>query len=172
MSTLTIHTPVTTDNAGVPPAPPEAHQRAGVTPSLRGLAIRADFALAKVMCASFPDSENDELDMCVALSDAQCLGYRDYLAGEFDVPVMFADEPDLVAAWEDGQDQATRAQLEAWPRSAKLVAFIKLHNIPARLLPEGNISALAVEIDRDGRVLEHWEAIEPNAGAVRDWLGY
>jgi hypothetical protein len=33
MRTLTIHNPDTTDNAGVPPAPPEAHQRADGSPT-------------------------------------------------------------------------------------------------------------------------------------------
>ncbi|EHP44213.1 hypothetical protein OR16_04527 [Cupriavidus basilensis OR16] len=139
---------------------------------MRGLAIRADYALAKVMHASYADSENEALDLCIALSDARCLGYRDYNNEEFDVPVMFADEPDLVSAWHDGQDQATRAQMDAWPLAARLVSYIESHSIPARVLPEGKIAALAVEVDRHGQVREQWENVEPNANAVRVWLGY
>ena len=101
MSAQTMHSTDTTNNAGVPPAPPEAHQRADFHKP-RGLDIRASYALAKVLFAAFAD-EASELALAAALQDAEALGHNDFRHGILCVPTMFRGEADLMAAWWSGQ---------------------------------------------------------------------
>lgn len=68
---------------------------------MRGLIER--IALAKARVAAVIDPDSDEVDVGAAAYDAFGLGGSDYRAGEVSAPVMFRDEPTLLAAWEDGQ---------------------------------------------------------------------
>jgi hypothetical protein len=68
--------------------------------TMRGLAER--IALAKARVAAVIDPDSDAADAGAAY-DAFGLGGSDYHAGEVSAPVMFRDEPLLLAAWEDGQ---------------------------------------------------------------------
>ncbi|KUZ80112.1 hypothetical protein [Burkholderia ubonensis] len=78
---------------------------------MRGLEIRAAFALATV--AQIIDPDTDEMLMVVI--DAECQGHIDYLNGEA-LPTMFADEPVLRRAWKRGhRDGGYSAELEACP---------------------------------------------------------
>lgn len=65
------------------------------------LNVRCAFALAKI--ASTVDPEDDRF--CIAMSDAEQLGYRDSVDdpdGDLPVPLFFADEPNLAASWKQG----------------------------------------------------------------------
>lgn len=39
------------------------------------------------------------------MSLAQTNGYQDHLAGQFELPPLFANDPQLTLAWKDGQEQ-------------------------------------------------------------------
>ncbi|NWC64000.1 hypothetical protein [Cedecea sp. P7760] len=69
-------------------------------PQLRGLDIRMQFAKAKVMRVI--DSNKAELEMADVLESAYFSGFLDSCAAKQTPPCMFADEPVLLAAWEDG----------------------------------------------------------------------
>ncbi|XUW93272.1 hypothetical protein OH764_34665 (plasmid) [Burkholderia sp. M6-3] len=65
------------------------------------LNVRVDFARAKVASITNPATHLFGL----AMADAQALGYRDAESSglsEPPVPKLFADEPKLVHAWQDG----------------------------------------------------------------------
>ncbi|VWC52650.1 hypothetical protein BLA23254_08048 [Burkholderia lata] len=69
---------------------------------MRGLNVRVEYANAKI--AEIVDPNSDA--MCFALNEAEAEGYRDYHARLDSVPVMFADVPGLVTAWQSGQNFA------------------------------------------------------------------
>lgn len=73
---------------------------------MRGLDIRANFALAKIAKAIGIDPEGDEL--WEALQEAEFLGHCDYRSDR-PVPILFQDEPSLVKAWESGFDFAAES---------------------------------------------------------------
>ncbi|KWN65955.1 hypothetical protein [Burkholderia stagnalis] len=78
---------------------------------MRGLEIRAAFALAKVAQIVDPDSN----EMLMVVMNAESQGHIDYLNGEA-LPTMFADEPVLRRAWRRGnRDGALSAEIEACP---------------------------------------------------------
>ena len=68
---------------------------------MRGLDTRVAMAHARILALVDPEAGSDA-QFSVAI-DAQADGYHDYRAGIFDAPLMFAGEPLLIAAWEDGQ---------------------------------------------------------------------
>ncbi|WP_157046009.1 hypothetical protein [Polaromonas sp. JS666] len=74
---------------------------------MRGLKTRVAYARAVVLAViddvKGPEAIND------AYFDSQVDGVHDYRAGNFEVPAMIRDVPDLVLAWEYGQ--ATAAML-------------------------------------------------------------
>lgn len=67
---------------------------------LRGLNIRMQFAKAKVMRVI--DSDKAEREMADVLESTFFSGFLDCGVWLQTPPVMFADEPALLAAWEDG----------------------------------------------------------------------
>lgn len=69
---------------------------------MRGLDER--IALAQARIAAVIDPTSDAADVGDVAYEAQALGMRDYQAGEYSPPVMFRDEPILLAAWHDGQE--------------------------------------------------------------------
>lgn len=73
---------------------------------MRGLNVRVEYANAKI--AEIVDPNTDA--MCLALNEAEAEGYRDYHARLYSVPVMFADVPGLVSAWESGQNFAAECE--------------------------------------------------------------
>lgn len=87
---------------GALPAPPAPAKRRAR--GMRGLDERVALALARVLRISHP--EKAEYDLMEVMMDAEALGRRDYHAGLTEPPVMFADEPLLLKAWEAGQDGA------------------------------------------------------------------
>ena len=67
---------------------------------VRGLTIRIQWGMARVMRVIDPvKARSEETD---ALIEAQQAGYQDFGLGEFTLPHMFADEPQLVKAWNAG----------------------------------------------------------------------
>ena len=78
---------------------------------MRGLEIRAAFALATV--AKIVDPDTDAMMMVVI--DAECQGRVDYTNGDA-LPTMFADEPVLRRAWKRGnRDGELSAEIDACP---------------------------------------------------------
>ncbi|MBR8034682.1 MULTISPECIES: hypothetical protein [Burkholderia cepacia complex] len=73
---------------------------------MRGLDIRVSFALARI--ASITDPE--QFDMIEVQIDTETLGRNDYWNGRRELPTMFADEPLLRAAWEQGQNDAAMCE--------------------------------------------------------------
>jgi hypothetical protein len=81
---------------GVLPEPPARPPAVKPVRRMRGLDERAAFALAKILRLS--DQEKAEDDMA--------LGMSDYHEGVTEPPIMFADEPSLLATWKSGQSWA------------------------------------------------------------------
>jgi hypothetical protein len=67
---------------------------------MRGLEERVAFALAKSL--SITDQEEAANDMAAVLMDAEALGMQEQHQGITEAPIMFADEPLLLAAWKTG----------------------------------------------------------------------
>jgi len=86
---------------GVLPEPPARSPAVKPVRRMRGLDERAAFALAKILRLSDPEKAED--DMAVALNDAESLGMSDYHEGVTEPPIMFEDEPSLLATWKSGQ---------------------------------------------------------------------
>lgn len=78
---------------------------------MRGLDER--IALAKVRVAAEIDPASDDADVGNVAAEAYCLGVREYRAGEESAPVMYLDEPVLLAAWEEGQAFAADVEMMA-----------------------------------------------------------
>ena len=74
--------------------------KSGTLPPLRGLDIRILFAKAKVMRVI--DSIKAEREIEDVLEGAYFLGFLDSCAAKQTPPLIFADEPELLAAWEEG----------------------------------------------------------------------
>ncbi|GAI53008.1 unnamed protein product, partial [marine sediment metagenome] len=100
------------NNAGFPPAPPEAHQRA-VGANLRGLAIRTEYARAREVLKVNPYDDDACISLDIALLEAGFLGHAEWCHSESRIPAMFADEPRLLRAWQQGQDAAALEFLAA-----------------------------------------------------------
>jgi hypothetical protein len=80
--------------------------------AIRGLAIRANFALARAIFQATGDAEA-EFDMGMSVNEAQWLGFNERFAHrQTCVPAMFADEPQLRNAWLAGHDRAVSARLD------------------------------------------------------------
>lgn len=75
---------------------------------MRGLSTSVAFAHARVTAVIKPDEANEAMLDVFFL--AQEDGYRDYQAGLFTVPTLFATEKHLVAGWESGQILASSAK--------------------------------------------------------------
>ena len=74
---------------------------------MRGLDVRLAYARNKVLCSVgviVPGSDDD--DGWMVFQAAKASGYHDHLAGQSEVPILFRDEPELVNAWKEGQDEA------------------------------------------------------------------
>lgn len=69
---------------------------------MRGLDERVALAMARVAAVIDPNSE--QADLGVVYYEAYALGVRDYMGGEFDAPTMFRGEPEMLKAWNSGQD--------------------------------------------------------------------
>lgn len=69
---------------------------------MRGLDIRVAFALARIAAITDPE----KFDMIEVQIDTETLGRNDYWNGRRELPTMFADEPFLREAWEQGQSDA------------------------------------------------------------------
>lgn len=79
---------------------------------IRGLAIRANFALARAVFEASGDAEA-EFDMTLSIEEALWLGFNERFKGAIrPVPAMFADEPQLHGAWLDGCRRAVSALLD------------------------------------------------------------
>ncbi|WP_232456435.1 hypothetical protein [Burkholderia ubonensis] len=78
---------------------------------MRGLDERCSLALARIACIT--DPEQGAADLMAVEMEAEALGMREYRQGIEEPPVMFADEPVLLTAWEAGQDSAAEmAEME------------------------------------------------------------
>ncbi|SDG93639.1 hypothetical protein SAMN05216466_106112 [Paraburkholderia phenazinium] len=65
------------------------------------LNVRCAFAQAKIATITDPDDDS----FCVAMAEAEQLGYRDSAddpEGDLPVPLYFADEPNLAQSWQQG----------------------------------------------------------------------
>lgn len=65
------------------------------------LNVRCAFALAKIATTTDPDDDS----FCVAMAEAEQLGYRDSEddpEGDPPMPLYFADEPNLAQSWQQG----------------------------------------------------------------------
>lgn len=80
--------------------------------ALRGLDIRARFALVKVLATIYTEVEEYErADFHGSLCDAVSMGYHEFWSHRIEeVPAMFVDEPALVEAWECGNHQAMQSE--------------------------------------------------------------
>lgn len=87
---------------GVLPEP--VHRRKQPVQRMRGLDERCAYALARIL--QITDPETAAADMVCVEMEAGLLGMRDYREGIEAPPIMFADEPALLAAWKSGQDSA------------------------------------------------------------------
>ena len=72
---------------------------------IRGLDIRVAYTKAK-LDFYLTNSVGAEEAKWEALFEAQQQGYSDHRDGLCDNPLMFADEPELVNAWNSGQEFA------------------------------------------------------------------
>lgn len=108
MIATTIRNTDTTNNAGFPPAPPEAHQRAA---TLRPAQICEHYAFSLAETNADPGNEYKELGLHIALLQAEFVGYDAWKASVTTVPAAFADVPRLVQAWQYGQDRAAHDSL-------------------------------------------------------------
>lgn len=86
---------------GVLPIPPEPPKATPPVKRMRGLDVRVAFALAMIKRIS--DPENGLEDLQAVERDAEELGLSEHHQGLFEPPIMFADEPYLLKAWEAGQ---------------------------------------------------------------------
>jgi hypothetical protein len=84
--------------------PPESGPGSRPVRRMRGLDVRVAFALGKILCISTPDEGEDA--MTEATMDAEALGMHEQHEGLTEPPVMFADEPLLVKAWQIGYEFA------------------------------------------------------------------
>jgi hypothetical protein len=91
---------------GVLVEPPEPAPAPRPVRRMRGLDVRAAFALGKILRISTPVEGEDA--MSEATMDAEALGMRDHHQGLTEPPVMFADEPLLETAWRTGYAFAAR----------------------------------------------------------------
>ncbi|VWD44889.1 hypothetical protein BCO18175_07172 [Burkholderia contaminans] len=73
---------------------------------MRGLDIRVSFALARIAEILDPES----WDIIEVQCEAESLGRNDYWNGRRELPTMFADEPFLRAASEQGQNDAAMCE--------------------------------------------------------------
>ncbi len=73
---------------------------------MRGLNTRVYLAHARII--SITDPNNGAIEVAAALCLAQGDGFCDYLDGLRKPPVMFQDEPLLLANWNNGQDDAAK----------------------------------------------------------------
>lgn len=80
--------------------------------TIRALAIRANFALARSVFKATGDEEAG-FDLALSVEEALWLGFNErFSRRQASVPVMFADEPVLRDAWLDGHDRAVAALLD------------------------------------------------------------
>lgn len=81
---------------------------------MRGLQIRCDMALAKVMAPIDPEQANWLVHD--AEHSAFCLGTQDYHLESDQVPALFDGEPTLIASWKNGHLFSWQsAEMEACP---------------------------------------------------------
>ncbi|ODV41481.1 hypothetical protein AWV79_35515 [Cupriavidus sp. UYMMa02A] len=79
---------------------------------MRGLAIRAEYALSRAIAEADPADEDAQLSLEIAVLQAEFLGSADWKNEQAALPIMFADEPELLRAWAEGQYRAAMAALE------------------------------------------------------------
>lgn len=75
---------------------------------MRGLDER--IALAHARVAAIIDPTDIRADAGDVYQEAYGLGVRNYWDGDYSAPVMFADEPALLRAWEGGQGFAAECE--------------------------------------------------------------
>lgn len=96
-----------TQNVNVKTATKESSERWVKTPAfcgpVRGLSVRIAWGKARVMAVI--DAERAAEEMSDAAFEAQVGGDNDYRSGRL-LPHMFADVPELAAAWELGRSFA------------------------------------------------------------------
>ena len=71
---------------------------------MRGLDIRAAFAIAKIKTLINADAENEAI--LIAMFDAEREGFGDFERDISELPLLFVGEPTLVQAWNRGYDFA------------------------------------------------------------------
>lgn len=78
---------------------------------MRGLDTRIELANARVLQIIDPERGNQAV--WDAIEEAKWNGVADYKAGNFILPIMFLDEPDLAKLWQEGQcDAALTAEMD------------------------------------------------------------
>lgn len=75
---------------------------------MRGLDERVALAYARI--AALIDPESEQADVGAVYYEAYALGVRDYQAGEVNSPIMFRGEPEMLKAWNAGQDYAAEME--------------------------------------------------------------
>jgi len=97
-----------TQNVNVKTATKESSERWVKTPAfcgqVRGLNIRIAWGKARVMAVI--DAKRAEDEMSEVAFEAQVAGYHDYRSDSDTLPHMFADVPELAAAWWHGRNHA------------------------------------------------------------------
>ncbi|WP_303745523.1 hypothetical protein [Enterobacter hormaechei] len=73
-------------------------------PAMRGLEIR--IAWGKARAGRVTDEAKASDEMSAVLTDVKDLGCDEYWDGEKEAPGMFANEPQLIAAWREGWETA------------------------------------------------------------------
>lgn len=73
-------------------------------PAMRGLELRT--AWGKARAGRVIDEAKALNEMSAVLTDVKDLGFNDYWDGEKEAPGMFANEPQLIAAWREGWEKA------------------------------------------------------------------